>query len=148
MYVNDSKDANSKMKKIVVDNSPRLCLFATRDICCGKQLRHCYGDSDYPWRKKFCPFMFVVRCWVFVDLFWYVLRYIFYLLNKIRKHTWYNVDCVAAYLNRCICMSGWVLYLQEDHYWNFSMFIIVITKTLVKLRWQFAHVALPCCCNI
>ena len=40
------------MKKVVVDNIPHLCLFATRDITINEELRYDYGLNDLPWRKK------------------------------------------------------------------------------------------------
>ena len=44
--VNDSKKGNSKMRKIVaLDGQPYLCLFATKDIEPGWELRYNYGES-------------------------------------------------------------------------------------------------------
>nr|XP_022296603.1 uncharacterized protein LOC111106281 isoform X2 [Crassostrea virginica] len=40
------------MKLILVDNYPRLCLFAKRTIKCGEELRYDYGDAHLPWRQK------------------------------------------------------------------------------------------------
>ena len=41
------------MKIVLLDNYPRLCLFATKHIKCGEELRYDYGenDGDLPWRK-------------------------------------------------------------------------------------------------
>lgn len=48
--VNDSlKFSNSKMEKIVIGNTPHLCLFATRDIECGEEILYFYGLKDQPW---------------------------------------------------------------------------------------------------
>ncbi|XP_078315644.1 histone-lysine N-methyltransferase Set8-like isoform X2 [Crassostrea virginica] len=55
--VNDAKlespQNNCKMKIVLLDNYPRLCLFATKHIKCGEELRYDYGenDGDLPWRK-------------------------------------------------------------------------------------------------
>ncbi|XP_052097931.1 N-lysine methyltransferase KMT5A-like [Mytilus californianus] len=55
-FVNDGvgADENAVMKKIVVDRSPHLVLFAIRDINSGDEVRYDYGDAsrNLPWRKK------------------------------------------------------------------------------------------------
>ncbi|XP_036430967.1 histone-lysine N-methyltransferase set-1-like isoform X1 [Colossoma macropomum] len=51
--VNDEhKDPNCKMKKIIVQGKPHLCLFAIRDIMPGEEITYDYGGSDWPWRRK------------------------------------------------------------------------------------------------
>jgi SET domain-containing protein len=52
--VNDSeaKDANSQMRKIVIQGQPRLILSAKRNIKKGEELRYDYGVKDLPWRKQ------------------------------------------------------------------------------------------------
>ena len=50
--VNDSEKGNCKMKKVIVDNVPHLCLFAIRDITINEELRYDYGINDLPWRKE------------------------------------------------------------------------------------------------
>ncbi|XP_038062636.1 uncharacterized protein LOC119733132 [Patiria miniata] len=51
-YINDEpKQPNCKMKKIVIDNSPHLCLFALHHIDAGQELRYDYGPDDFPWRE-------------------------------------------------------------------------------------------------
>ncbi|KAL5005105.1 hypothetical protein ScPMuIL_018561 [Solemya velum] len=40
------------MVKVVVDNQPRLCLFAIQDISKDTELRYDYGVADGPWRKQ------------------------------------------------------------------------------------------------
>lgn len=53
--VNDAEEGsplnNCLMKLILVDNYPRLCLFAKRTIKCGEELRYDYGDTHLPWRQ-------------------------------------------------------------------------------------------------
>lgn len=51
--VNDcpQSKANCKMEIIDVDGSPRLCLFALRNICKHEELRYDYGVADLSWRK-------------------------------------------------------------------------------------------------
>ena len=51
--VNDElpREAKCKMKKLIVDGKPRLCLFSQRNIAIGEQLNYDYGVSDLPWRK-------------------------------------------------------------------------------------------------
>ncbi|XP_038063255.1 uncharacterized protein LOC119733959 isoform X4 [Patiria miniata] len=49
--VNDGQDANCKMKKMVIGNTPALALFATRQIEAGEQLLYDYGGDDLPWRN-------------------------------------------------------------------------------------------------
>ena len=55
-YVNDIEHAkaNSTMKKIMVQNVPRLALFACKDIHIGDELLYDYGDSSHNlwWRTK------------------------------------------------------------------------------------------------
>jgi len=40
------------MKKLVIGDEPRLCLFATRQINPGDEITYNYGTMDYPWRQK------------------------------------------------------------------------------------------------
>ena len=53
--VNDAAEKdpenNCKMSVVVVDHQPHLCLFATRDITTGEELRYDYNDVNLPWRK-------------------------------------------------------------------------------------------------
>ncbi|XP_052086557.1 uncharacterized protein LOC127723879 [Mytilus californianus] len=55
-YVNDGIgiEKNSVMKRIDVDDSPHLALFAVRDIKTGEELRYDYGEASkyLPWRKN------------------------------------------------------------------------------------------------
>jgi SET domain-containing protein len=49
---------NCKMKLIFTERPaqgpglPRLCLFSTRDIKSGEELRYDYGVDNLPWRNK------------------------------------------------------------------------------------------------
>jgi SET domain-containing protein len=43
------------MRKIVVDGTPHLCIFALKDIHEGSELRYDYGVPEAPWRKKKVP---------------------------------------------------------------------------------------------
>lgn len=47
--VNDAQsntaECNCKMKRKIFNNYPRLCLYATRDIDLGEELRYDYGDN-------------------------------------------------------------------------------------------------------
>ena len=52
--VNHGKPGNCGMKKVVVDGEPKLCLFATKDICEDAELRYDYGVDNLPWEKKVC----------------------------------------------------------------------------------------------
>ncbi|CAJ1081294.1 hypothetical protein F2P79_020338 [Xyrichtys novacula] len=54
----DNRHPNCKMKKIVAEGKPYLCLFALRDIHPGEEIVYNYGDSDWPWRKQVCN-----KCW-------------------------------------------------------------------------------------
>ncbi|XP_076857260.1 histone-lysine N-methyltransferase set-1-like [Brachyhypopomus gauderio] len=47
----DAKNANCKMKKIVVNGRPHLCLFAIKNILPGEEITYDYGDSAWPWRS-------------------------------------------------------------------------------------------------
>ena len=52
--VNDSPDGNCRMKKIMIGKQPCLCLFASKDIAIGEELRYDSGVMDLPWRVKVC----------------------------------------------------------------------------------------------
>ena len=52
--VNDARKPNCKMKKIVLNGKPHLCLFAITNIEPETELRYNYGDlpaSELFWRK-------------------------------------------------------------------------------------------------
>lgn len=50
--INDQRTrANCKMKKVSIDQVPRLFIFAQRDINNGEELRYDYGVQNLPWRK-------------------------------------------------------------------------------------------------
>lgn len=51
--VNDecSQQANCKMKKVMVEGLPKLCLVAMKDIYPGKELRYDYGVRNLQWRN-------------------------------------------------------------------------------------------------
>ena len=75
-YINDSPtsklclcEANCVMRKIEVDGSPYLCLFALEDIEDGLELRYNYGESGLSWRKV-KPFSFAVLYTWFHPGFW------------------------------------------------------------------------------
>ena len=56
-FVNDaecSPTCNSKMKKVETAEKVHLCLFSTRDIDIGEEIRYDYGVKDLPWRQKVC----------------------------------------------------------------------------------------------
>ena len=44
---------NCKMVVVEVDRQPRLCLFATKTIEKGEELRYDYGVPTLPWRKVY-----------------------------------------------------------------------------------------------
>ncbi|KAL6480301.1 hypothetical protein MHYP_G00113340 [Metynnis hypsauchen] len=51
--VNDDHiNPNCKMKRLIVEGRPHLCLFALRDITPGEELTYDYGDADCPWRSE------------------------------------------------------------------------------------------------
>ena len=61
-FVNDSKSGNCVMKKIVVDDITRLCLFAVRSIEPGVELQYDYGDQESLfWRDKINILSFKLR---------------------------------------------------------------------------------------
>ena len=43
-----TKRNNCQMRVVELDFQPHLCLFATRDIKCGSELRYDYGVKDLP----------------------------------------------------------------------------------------------------
>ena len=54
--VNDAEHGSPKentcVRVVMVDGRPHLCIFATKDINIGEELRYDYGIADLPWRKK------------------------------------------------------------------------------------------------
>ena len=54
--VNDAERGSPKentcVQVVMVDKLPHLCIFATKDISIGEELRYDYGIADLPWRKK------------------------------------------------------------------------------------------------
>ncbi|XP_027145426.1 uncharacterized protein LOC104939810 isoform X2 [Larimichthys crocea] len=48
----DHKHPNCKMKRIITEAKPHLCLFALRDIQPGEEITYNYGGNDWPWRKQ------------------------------------------------------------------------------------------------
>ncbi|XP_071059103.1 N-lysine methyltransferase KMT5A-like isoform X2 [Pseudochaenichthys georgianus] len=48
----DHKMPNCKMRTIVLDGMPHLCLFALSDIAPEEEIFYNYGDADWPWRKQ------------------------------------------------------------------------------------------------
>ena len=53
--VNDDHiNPNCKVKKIVMDGKPRLCLFALKDISLEEEITYNYGGTDWIWRQKVC----------------------------------------------------------------------------------------------
>ncbi|XP_071814389.1 histone-lysine N-methyltransferase Set8-like isoform X2 [Apostichopus japonicus] len=52
--VNDEigREANSVMKKQILEGRVCLCLFALKDMKHGQELRYDYGQTDLLWRKK------------------------------------------------------------------------------------------------
>lgn len=43
------REQNCKMRCIEVNQVPKLCLFAIRDIPAGEELLYDYGVADLPW---------------------------------------------------------------------------------------------------
>ncbi|CAB1435868.1 unnamed protein product [Pleuronectes platessa] len=51
--VNDNqKSPNCTIKKVIVHDKPRLCLFAVKLIEAGTEINYNYGNSKWPWREK------------------------------------------------------------------------------------------------
>ncbi|XP_051246592.1 uncharacterized protein LOC127357967 isoform X5 [Dicentrarchus labrax] len=48
----DHNHPNCKMKKVISEGKPHLCLFALRDINVGEEITYDYGGTDWPWRRK------------------------------------------------------------------------------------------------
>lgn len=45
------KSPNCKVKKVVVEGIPHLCLFAIKEIFPNEEITYNYGDSTWPWRS-------------------------------------------------------------------------------------------------
>lgn len=60
--VNDEhRHPNCKMKLVMAEGKPHLCLFALRNIQIGEEITYDYGGKDWPWRKQ-----------VFIDIYIYI----------------------------------------------------------------------------
>ncbi|XP_034027605.1 histone-lysine N-methyltransferase set-1-like [Thalassophryne amazonica] len=47
----DHRTPNCKVKTIVVEGRPHLCLFSTRKILKDEEITYHYGDSSWPWHS-------------------------------------------------------------------------------------------------
>lgn len=50
-FINDSNHPNAKMKSVVVDDVPKLCLFAITDIKKNWEIRYDYDAPNLWWRR-------------------------------------------------------------------------------------------------
>ena len=50
--IDTEHDANAISKVVMVDNTPRICLFAKKNLTRGEELRYDYGVPNLPWRRK------------------------------------------------------------------------------------------------
>ena len=50
-WINDDKRANCVIKKLMIDRSPHLCIFALKDLSLDEELRYDYGTAGLPWQK-------------------------------------------------------------------------------------------------
>ena len=54
--INDGVEvANASPKAFIVDGRPRVCFFATSDICPGQEITYSYNKGtkcSYPWRMQ------------------------------------------------------------------------------------------------
>ncbi|XP_075886472.1 uncharacterized protein LOC142890974 isoform X7 [Nelusetta ayraudi] len=54
--VNDEHvNPNCKMRTVVCEGKPHLCLFAVKKICPGEEITYNYGKPSYPWRSEDDP---------------------------------------------------------------------------------------------
>ncbi|KAJ8024514.1 Histone-lysine N-methyltransferase, H3 lysine-36 specific [Holothuria leucospilota] len=52
-FANDEwNQPNAYVAKHIIDERPRLLIFAKRDISAGTEIRYDYGNKSAPWRKK------------------------------------------------------------------------------------------------
>ena len=49
---------NAVMNLLVFKNLPKLCLFSSRDISEGEEIRYNYGEENLPWREVIYNFLF------------------------------------------------------------------------------------------
>ncbi|KAF7645897.1 hypothetical protein LDENG_00196900, partial [Lucifuga dentata] len=47
----DHRHPNCKMKKVMVQGKPHLCLFAVENIQADSEITYDYGKCQWPWRK-------------------------------------------------------------------------------------------------
>ena len=50
----NSYERNARPILLYVDEIPKICLFATRQIMAGEEIRYDYGVGGLPWRKVIC----------------------------------------------------------------------------------------------
>jgi len=51
---NHSRKGTAKMRVVLVDSLPRLCLFATADMSHSQQVLYDYGIKNLPFEDKVC----------------------------------------------------------------------------------------------
>ena len=51
-FVNDSPKPNSKMKVVLVNDEKRICLFASKRISFGEEIRYDYHADNLWWRSE------------------------------------------------------------------------------------------------
>ena len=58
--INDGEKSERNAKPVVlfVDNDPKICFFALRDITYGEQITYDYCVPDLPWRKVCVPLFY------------------------------------------------------------------------------------------
>lgn len=47
----DHVNPNCKVRKIVCEGKPHLCLFAVKKISPDEEITYSYGNASYPWRQ-------------------------------------------------------------------------------------------------
>lgn len=55
----NKKERNAKMKIVVVNDMPILCLFALKKIQQGDEVLYDYGQKHYPWENKVLSHIFL-----------------------------------------------------------------------------------------
>ena len=71
-YVNDSPEPNCKMKFIVCNGLPKLCLFAINNICKYEELVYDYGAPNLWWRSDVSALFIPIYIYIYIYLSIYI----------------------------------------------------------------------------
>lgn len=65
----DHKLPNCKVRKLMVQGKPHLCVFAIENISAETEITYNYGESHWPWRATVSlSFLYIAQNKIYLDL--------------------------------------------------------------------------------